>query len=145
MLSLQAIQEEILGELDTQFVQPIYEVGIPNSATLIRNAQKKVDPYLTIQFGDIQQGFARNMASSRNDDYYMPVYIQFVAPTAKIAREMYNRCIDKMLSFKPQYASELTKRPGGSMFPVQSDTGATEAYLFACSFSVTVQILSVSA
>lgn len=145
MLSLQAIQEEILTELETQFVEEVYEIAIPNSTTLKKSGAGRFQPYITIQFGDLQQGINRNMASTRNDDYYMPVYIQFVAHEAKTARQLYNKCIDKMLSFKPKYASEMTKRPGGSMFPVVSDTGATEAYLFACSFSVTVQILTVPA
>lgn len=144
MISLEAIQEEILAELDAQFVEKVYEIAIPNSTTVPKSSGGRFNPYITIQFGDLQQGFARNMASSRNDDYYMPVYIQFVASEAKTARQLYNKCIDKMLSFKPEYGSELVKRPGGSMFPVTSDTGATVAYLFACSFSVTVQILTVS-
>lgn len=143
MLSLETIQEDVLARLDAQLVQPVHETGIPDSQSVIRGTNGKVIPYIAVQFGDLQRGITHSMAGVRGDDYYTPVYLQAIAPTAKIARQLANKIIDVMLGYQPEYGGQIRSRPGGGQFYIQTSTGATEAFVSPVSFQLTVQILDL--
>lgn len=141
-ISLTAIQADIANKLNDDFVQPIHNTGIPTAQNLIR-VNGKVDPYLVYVFSDLGRGFSTNFAGSRGDDYIQPVNIMAVVPTAALADQFRNRIVDKMLGYRPQYAGQLNKRPGGGTFTVQNEAGGVEAYVAMVAFTCTVQILDV--
>lgn len=139
MSTINQTQEEILTLLDAAFVQPIVEQGIPDIYTVRRNASGAIDPYIAIQFGDLQQGRAYAMSGARNDDYILPIYIQCIAPTVKIARQLQNKLMDVFLGADFPWSGSVRKRAGGGMFTMTNSNSATEAYTFPCSFGLTVQ------
>lgn len=138
MLSIETTQEAVLTLLGT-LPQEVVEQAVPDTSTVLRNSEGAIDPYIAIQFGDLQQGYTSNMASVRGDDYILPIYTQAVGPTPKIARQVANRVVDKLLGKTFTYAGNIRKRPGGGMFPIVATNGATEAYMFPASFGLLIQ------
>jgi len=139
MPTIDQTQEEILTLLRSQFAQEIVEQGVPDIRTVKRNAVNEIDPYVAIQFGDLQQGRATSMVGPRGDDYILPIYFQCIAPEVGIARGLQNKVLDVMLGAGFPWSGNVRKRPGGGMFTMTNSNGATEAYTFPASFGLTVQ------
>ncbi len=139
MPSIDQTQEEILTLLRTEFAQPIEEQGVPDINTVKRNQVGDIDPYIAIQFGDLQQGRATSMVGPRGDDYILPIYVQCIAPEVGIARGLQNKILDVMLGAGFPWSGNVRKRPGGGMFTMTNSNSATEAYTFPASFGLTVQ------
>lgn len=137
--NLESIQNGILAYLDDNLAQPVVEQGIPDAETVLRNAAGNIDPYIAVQFGDIQQGRAHSMIGPRGDDYILPLYFQCVGPTPAIARGVQNRLLDLFLGAKFPWAGNVRKRPGGGMFSVTNSSASTEAYMMPSSFGIVVQ------
>lgn len=140
--SEEQVQEDILEYLEGIFHarnQKVVEQSIPNSQTVLRNSQGQIEPYIAIQFGDLQEGRLHNMAGPRGDDYVMPVYTQVIAPSPKIARRIANRLRNAMIGASFGWTGSVRKRPGGGMFPIVTSNGATEAYQMPASFGVLIQ------
>lgn len=133
-------QAEMLALLDAEFVQPIVEQGIPDSNTVRRNATTgEIEPYIAIQFGDIQQQGARSFVGPRGDDYVMPLYAQCIAPEAGVARGLQNKLVNVLLGEGFPWSGNVRKRPGGAMFTMTNSNSATEAYTAPSSFGLLVQ------
>lgn len=140
MPNVGSIQDQILAFLDDQFIQPVIEQSIPEIETVRRNVTTgKIEPYIAIQFGDIQQGRATSMIGPRGDDYSLPIYVQCIAPTAKVARDLQNKLVDRMLGWYVPWSGQVRKRPGGGMFALNNSNNSTEALMFPASFSIPVQ------
>lgn len=139
--SLDVVQENILSYMRSEFVQPIVEQSIPGPETVLRNDAGLIEPYIAIQFGDIQP-FARgkSFAGPRGDDYWLPLYCQSLAPTPEIARRLSNKLVNVMLGMNFDWAGSVRKRSGYGMFPIDSSTGGTEAYEFPTFFQIAIQI-----
>ena len=133
------IEEAILAHLRASLPQNVYEQAIPDSKTVIRNAAGDVDPYVAIQFGDLQQGRAYSFTGPRGDDYILPIYTQAIAGDPRIARRVANKIRDVMLGEDFPWTGNIRKRAGGGMFPIVSSNAATEAYVFPASFGLTIQ------
>lgn len=133
------IQDDILEYIDGQFVQNVVEQAIPDSKTVKRNGVGAIDPYVAVQFGDLQQGVSYSFAGPRGDDYILPVYTQVIAPTPAIARKLSNKVRDVLLGESFPWTGSVRKRPGGAMFPLVASTGATEAYIYPASFGILIQ------
>lgn len=136
------LRASIRNKVDTEFVQPIYDTGVPTTTNLVR-VDGVLEPYIIVTFNDLAPGRARNMGSTRGDDYVQSVNILFVAATPNITEQLQVKCVDKMLGFTPTYGGPLTKRAGGGGFVVQSSTGVTEAYVSMVSFSCSIDRLDV--
>lgn len=139
MSNINGIQEAILSHLKSAFAQPIIEQGIPDIDTVLRNETGDIEPYIAIQFGDLQQGRGRSFAGPRGDDYILPMYFQCIAPTPKIARTLQNKLLDEMLGEGFSWAGQVRKRAGGGMFTMTNSNAATEAYTMPSSFGLLVQ------
>lgn len=140
MSSIDQTQEEILALLDTSFVQNIVEQGIPDINTVIRNSiTGKIDPYIAIQFGDLQNARGKSMVGPRGHDYALPIYLQCIAPDPKVARKLQNKLVDVLLGEGFPWSGSMEKRPGGGIFPMTNSNSATEAYVAASSFGLLVQ------
>lgn len=139
MPSIEQTQTEILALLDTAFAQPIVEQGIPDIETVLRNQNGQIDPYIALQFGDLQQGRTTSFVGPRGDDYVMPVYLQCIAPKVSIARGLHNKLLDVFLGEEFPWSGNVRKRPGGGMFTMTNSNSATEAYAAPASFGVPVQ------
>lgn len=133
------IQEDILAYLDAQFAQKVVEQGVADAVTVLRNTAGDIDPYIAIQFGDLQQGRTRSMIGARGDDYIMPIYSQCIAPTPALARGLQNKLMDVMLGTQFPWAGNVRKRPGGGMFSTTNSSAPTEAYTMPSSFGIVVQ------
>lgn len=139
MSTIGATQEEILALLDTQFVQPIVEQGIPDIYTVRRNKTGAIEPYIAIQFGDLQNATGKSFIGPRGHDYDMPIYVQCIAPDPKIARQLQNKLVNALLGISFDWSGNMAKRAGGGMFPMTNSNSATEAYVSASSFGLPVQ------
>lgn len=140
-LSIETVQQGVLDLLDAAIAQPIYEQSIPDINTVRRNeTTRKIDPYVAIQFGDLQQGRRYNMATPMGDDYILPIYTQAIAPTAKVARQINNRVVMALLAQSLPWAGSIRKRSGGNMWPLVNSNAATEAYSAPASFGLLVQL-----
>lgn len=132
-------QAEMLALLDAEFIQPIVEQGIPDINTVRRNSAGDIEPYIAIQFGDLQQQGATSFVGPRGDDYVMPLYAQCIAPEAGIARGLQNKLVNVLLGEGFPWSGNVRKRPGGAMFPMTNSNSATEAYTAPSSFGLLVQ------
>lgn len=141
MGSIEAAQDDVLTYLRAELAQPVYEVSIPDSQTVIRNSHGMIDPYVAIQFGDLQQGVTFNMATSLGDDYTLPVYLEAVAPTAEIARRMGARITGLLLGYSPPFCGQFRKRSGGLVYPLTASNAAVEAYMMPASFATMIQVI----
>lgn len=143
MPNIDEVQDTILEHLNTSIAQMVVEQSIPDAQTVLRGPNGQVQVYVALQFGDLQETYTgKAVAGVRHDDYELPVYIQVVAPQAKIARKLASRnVLDAMLGFSTAGTGEVRKRAGGGMWPILASNGATEAYLFPSSYAVTVQFL----
>lgn len=141
-LNIIEVQEDILDHFRSNVPWEVVEQAIPDSHT-VKRVNGQIPVYIAIQFGDLQRrGGGDTLVGVRTYDYELPVYVQAVAPTPQIARNVaYRNVIDTMLGFKTRYTGEVRKRPGGAMWPITESNGATEAYLFPVSFAVTVQLM----
>lgn len=139
MANISETQTEILALLGTAFAQPIVEQGVPDIETVRRNPSGQIDPYIAIQFGDLQQGRTYSFVGPRGDDYVMPLYFQCIAPKAGIARDLYNKLLDVFLGEDFPWSGNVRKRAGGGMFTMTNSNSATEAYSFPASFGLLVQ------
>lgn len=137
--NISSIQKAILAYLSDSFTQPVIEQGIPDAQTVRRNNLGAIDPYIAIQFGDLQQGRNRSMAGTRGDDFILPMYFQCIAPTPEIARGIQNKVLDVLLGASFPWSGDVRKRPGGGMFTMTNSNGATECYAMPSSFGVVVQ------
>lgn len=139
MLSIEETQDAILATLTAEFVQPIVEQAVPNTQTVKRDKAGKIQPYVAVQFGDLQEGNVHSAAGPEGDDYRIPIYIQAIAGSAKVARQLANKTIRTLLARDFPWSGSIRKRPGGGMWPIVQSDGATEAYMFPASFSLLVQ------
>lgn len=139
MANISETQTAILELLGTAFAQPIVEQGVPDIETVLRNPSGQIDPYIAIQFGDLQQGRTYSFVGPRGDDYIMPLYFQCIAPKADIARGLYNKLMDVFLGEDFPWSGNVRKRAGGGMFTMTNSNSATEAYAAPASFGLLVQ------
>lgn len=139
MSTINQTQTEVLALLRTQFAQPIVEQGVPDIQTVVRNGAGQIDPYIAIQFGDLQQGRSYSFVGPRGDDYVMPMYFQCIAPEIEIARGLQNKLLNVFLGEDFPWSGNVRKRPGGGMFTMTNSNSATECYTFPASFGLLVQ------
>lgn len=141
MLNLSRLQDEVLGYFKSKVPQPVYEQGIPDAETVVKVGGKIV-PYIALQFGDIQErASGRGFSGVRYNEYDLPIYIQVVAADPKIARKIASESVlDALLGVQFDWAGQVRKRSGGSMWPITNSNGATEAYLAPSSWAITVQL-----
>lgn len=138
--SIEQTQEQFLLDLAADVRMKVIEQGIPDTFTVARNDKGQIDPYVAVQFGDLQQGYRFSMAGPEGDDYYLPVYMQVVAPLPKIARQGANRVLSACLGKSNfPWGGSMRKKPGGNMYPIVTTDGATEAYQFPSSWHLLVQ------
>lgn len=144
MLNLVDIQDAVFEELESEMAIPVFEQAIPDANT-VRKVDGKVQPYLAIQFGDLQDRVSgRGFTGVRSNDYELPIYVQVVAADPRIARKIASGpVLDTMLGLSLDWTGEVRKRPGGGMWPIVNSNGATEAYLAPSSWGVTVQLAEV--
>lgn len=140
MFSVDDIQTRILAYLDDQFVQPVVDQAIPDIQTVRRNKQGQIEPYIAVQFGDLQDEGTRSMIGVRGDDFRMPIYIQVIAPTPKIARQISNKVVNVFLGETFPWAGTVRKRAGGGLWPIVNSNNATEAYMQPSSFGLVLEL-----
>ena len=142
--NLMDIYDDILGYLDQALPgQEIVLQAIPDYKTVKRNVINEIMPFYAVQFGDLQQGRARNMASVRGDDYILPIYIQCISPDPRTTLGLHAQLMDVILWKRFPYTANTRKFSGGGMYPITNTDNATEAYMMPASFSVIVQLLNV--
>ena len=141
MLNLVEIQDAILEKLRASIPQPVHEQAIPDAMT-VRKVDGKIQPYVALQFGDLQdRASGRGFTGVRHNDYELPVYIQVVAANPEVTRKIASSTVlDAMLGFSLSWTGEVRKLPGGGMWPIVNSNGATEAYLYPSSWAVTIQL-----
>lgn len=139
--SLDVVQDAVLAHLRAEMAQPIIEQAIPGPETVVRDENGQINPYVALQFGDIQPlAGGKSLIGPRGDDYWIGIYCQSIAPRPDVARKMSNRLVDVFLGETFPWAGNVRKRAGYGMFPISTSTGATEAYEFPSFFQLLVQI-----
>lgn len=140
-LTLNEVQESIMDLLESSFIQPVFEVAVPDSTTLMRDAQGYVIDYLAVQFADMQVSDhgSTSFIGPRYDDYRQPIYVQAISGRAKTARQLRNKINDVLLGSNHPFSALVRKGYASGAFPIIGSNQATEAYLFPASFSVPFQ------
>lgn len=140
-LNLVDVQDEILDYFESKVPYPVVEQGIPDADT-VRKVNGKIEPYVAIQFGDLQRrNDGQTFAGVRTFDYDLPIYTQVCSANARQARQIASGVIlETLLGLEFEWTGEIRKKPGGGMFPLTNSNGATEAYLFPGSWSIVVQL-----
>lgn len=140
-LTLNEVQESLLALLENNFIQPVFEVAVPESETLERDATGAVIDYLAVQFADMQvtDRAATSFVGPRYDDYQQPMYIQAVSGSARTARRLRNKINDVMLGSGHPFSGLVRKGYSSGAHPILGTNQATEAYLFPTSFHLPFQ------
>lgn len=143
-LNIVDVQDHVLEALRDAIPQKVVEQGIPDRDTVER-VNGVIRPYVAIQFGDILERVSgRTLVGVRSNDYEVMVYVQAVAPDASVARRIaFGNVYDALLGLQVEGSGELRQRRGGAVWPISASNGATEAYMVATSFGLTVQMLEV--
>lgn len=139
MSNEESVQEALLTRIKADNPTPVTEGGIPDSRTIKVDTSGKIVPYISLQFGDIDDAGEMSFAGYRSADYNLPIYAQAVAASPREARRLMNRFKDKLLGLDFPWTGEVRKRAGGGVFNDTASNGATEAYVSAASFTVTIQ------
>lgn len=139
-MHLGTIQEGLLSYLDAQLAPPVIEQSIPDINTVRRNEAGDIDPYYAVQLSMPMQGRTRSMAGVRNDDYVQVLYVQAVAPTPKLARQLSNKLWDVFLGEQFPWTGSVRQRSGGAFLPMVNSNNATEAYVMPSSFGIGIQL-----
>ena len=144
--SISQIKADIVDAVKAIFPAQTVVVGaMPDSATLIRGSNAKVNPYVVLQFGDLQPWGNTSMAGPHGDDYRLPVRAYIVAPTVSIGDAMRDILNFEFLGSDFEWAGQIRKRGIGSdSYPIVGSTGATEAYSFPTGFALVVQLAEVT-
>lgn len=138
--SLDVVQDEIVAFLEANFAQAFVHQAIPDTQTVKRNTQGKIEPYFAYRFGQpVQQG-SEGFAGAFHADYRLPVYIEAISPDPGVGQRMANKLTRVFLGAGFSWAGEVRQRSGGPMFPMVQSTGATEAYVFPSSFGLLTQL-----
>lgn len=140
MYSLEEAQEAILAFIDAEFVQDVYEQSISDLTLVSRDAQGRLKPYIAVDFGDTAEAGARTFAGPRTYDYALTIRCRAIAPTPKIARQLGNKLVRKMLGFSTDWSGGITKSRAAGLFPITTSNVATEAYQMAVGFNLTLQL-----
>lgn len=141
-LNIVDIQDQVFDFMEAAVKPyPLEEQGIPDADT-VRKVDGKIEPYIALQFGDLQRRVnGETFAGVRTFDYELPIYVQVCAAEPRLVRQISNGVVlDKLLGFSTRWTGEVRKRPGGAMWPITNSTGATEAYVFPSSYALTVQL-----
>lgn len=139
--SFDDVQDQILELLRNSIPQPVYESGIPDGRTVKRNANGKVDPYVTIQFGDAYASGGKSMIGQRGHDYSMPISVQVLSPSPTIGRKISNNILNVLLGASFEFApGGIEKRPvGGAVMTINESDSASEVFMVPSWYRVTVQ------
>ena len=142
MISIEAIREELFDHLQTELPIEVYRGSVPELATLqFENGILK--PYAVLNFGDIIKNSNGSFAGSRTDGYMQSVNVYCVAKEVEVAEGWQIRIIDTILGYRPEYASEVFKRPGSGTYLIVSNSGGVEAFIAQTSFGCTIQLLDL--
>lgn len=139
--SIDHTQEQILEFLQDNLAQPVYEESIPDGKTVKRNQRGQIDPYITVQFGDVYARGAKSMVGQRGHDYSMPFSAQVIAPDATVGRKISNRMMGLLLGKTFDYArGGVDKLPvGGAVMTVNQSDSSSQALMVPSWFKVTIQ------
>lgn len=138
--TLEQVQDDILAYLDSQFSQEVIEQGFPDIASVPKDTDGKIIPYISVRFGDERQIGARAMSGAFDDDYRLPLTITAIAGDVKFARRLANKVSRVFIGKTFPWAGQVRKRGGGGMLSATESNSGTEAYAFPKSFDITVQL-----
>lgn len=142
MISIEQIRNDILDYLQTELAITVYRGSVPELATLqFENGLLK--PYAVLNFGDIIKTSNGSFAGARSDGYMQTINIYCVAKEVDVAEGWQIRVIDKLIGYKPEYASETFKRPGSSTYLVVNNSGGVEAFIAQTAFGCNIQLLDL--
>ena len=141
MLNIVGIQDEILEHLKANMVELVVEQAIEDAWT-VKKVDGKLKPYVAVNFGTPHaRATGRTYSGVRTDDYDLIVQVQVIASKPEIARKItYGSMWDALLGFTTKWSGDMRQRPGGMVQAITTSNGATEAYLYASSFSLTFQM-----
>lgn len=139
-MNLGQTQSEILTHLDTNLAPPVVEQAIVDIDNVRRNSAGDIDPYYAVQMAMPMQQGATSFNGPRSDDYVQVVYVQAVAPTPTLARQMGNKLWDVFLGMNFPWTGSVRQRSGGAFLPMVNSNNATEAYVMPASFGVVMQV-----
>lgn len=144
MLNVVEKQDELINWIDSQLPIKLYEEGVPDAFT-VRKVGGQVVPYAAIQPGMPQRrSGGTGFTGVRNNDYTFPFQIQVIAADPTEARKIAcGALFNAALGFKSSFSGEMEQRPGGQMFSITTSNGATEAYQYATSWGITVQLTEI--
>lgn len=139
MNSLEEVQKDVSDRLITAFVEPVIEQSWPDPEKLPRDERGNIKPYISYQFGDLQAGRLKNMATNVGDDYELPLYVLATGPTPEIVRRLANKVVETLLGYSTEWTGQIRKRPGGNMWPIASSDNTVQAMVYPASFGIPIQ------
>lgn len=132
------VQQRLVQYMDDTFVQPVFEGGVPNPETIVRDGNGNISPYIVARFSDLSRDYRQNsLASARLDNYYSFLDCVIVAPSDRIARSIGGYVIDKMIGAQVEETGELAKVGGGGDFVVLDGRDKPPAFIYVVGFRFT--------
>lgn len=139
---LEDVREDIVAFLNSNVAQPVNRGAVPEPEDIVYT-NGLITPYVVVNFGDMAQGGSRSFIGARGDGYYMMVNVFCIAQDAVVAEKIQSKVIDVLLGYKPQYAGQLNKMPGGSSFSMLQDQSRPSAFAALASFRVAFNTIEV--
>lgn len=137
--SLEETQEDFIELLDDAMMQRLVEQAIPDIDT-VKRVNGVIEPYIAYSFGQPREQGAKSFAGPWGDDYVLPIYLQVIAPTAKIARQLGNKLVRTVLGQGFGWTGQIRQMSGGPILPITQSSAATEAYMQPLSFGLLIQM-----
>jgi hypothetical protein len=129
-IDLVAYQDEIASHIETTF--PSYEIiedEVLDDESIAR-LQEKTKPFIVLRWSGLTRS-ATNASFSgvRHDDYISDFDVIAVAPKPRIARQLLNYFMDRLIGHKLSNGYQLTPTLGQTVFPASENGASPKLYL----------------
>jgi hypothetical protein len=128
-INLVYLQDEILAHIESEF--PAYDIidDIILDDEYLLKIKNNVKPFVVVQWGGLSRsGTEASFAGVRHDEYRSNFSLAAVAPTPKIARNVSNMFMDKLIGWKID-GSALTPSSGIRTFAVKDANSKPHLYI----------------
>lgn len=102
---------------------PVHEDTLPDEVMPQRDADMQMIPYIVLRYGPLRKAYGTGeaLAGVRHDNYFGTVDAMAVAPTGRMARQVFDILVDCLVGFQPGGGGSISLEGAASNFVVSSN------------------------
>lgn len=102
---------------------PVFEDTLPDEVMPGRDADGQMIPYIILRFGPLRKAYGTGeaVAGVRHDNYFGTVDVMGIAPTGRMARQLFDILTDCLVGFAPGDGGTISLEGSASNFVVSSN------------------------